>query len=89
MTFISGNSTLNICASVFQIIEAMPQSETVAKFTETLGSFYEIVDDESPISQKEPQCITSNGDNFSDRSPSEIPNGKDMNLMSIYTVLFK
>ena len=34
---------------MFQIVEAMPQTNDVGKFMETLGSFYEIVDEDSPI----------------------------------------
>ena len=34
---------------LFQIVEAMPQTNDVGKFMETLGSFYEIVDEDSPI----------------------------------------
>ena len=34
---------------MLQIVEAMPQTNDVGKFMETLGSFYEIVDEDSPI----------------------------------------
>ncbi|KAL5010592.1 hypothetical protein ScPMuIL_012897 [Solemya velum] len=74
------------------IIEAMPQSETVAKFTETLGSFYEIVDDDAPVLQIQQRCKTSNGDSSStniESSPSEIPNGDALSIFNHSDILGK
>ena len=36
---------------ILQIVEAMPQTATVGDFMQTLGTFYEIVDEESPIEE--------------------------------------
>ena len=35
--------------SIAQIVEAMPQTQVVGDFVDTLGTFYEMVDEEPPM----------------------------------------
>ena len=44
-----GDDKAPMSHNVFQIVEAMPQTKDVGNFMETLGSFYEIVDEDSPL----------------------------------------
>ena len=43
------NDKAPVSHNMFQIVEAMPQTKDVGNFMETLGSFYEIVDEDSPL----------------------------------------
>ena len=39
---------------LFQIVETMPQTEQVAEFVDTLGTFYEMIDDSAKRSTNKP-----------------------------------
>lgn len=59
---------------VFQIIETMPQTQMVAEFMETLGTFYELVE-EKPL-------YNGNGRNSDDEEDVQVGNHNDVRNFS-------
>ncbi|CAC5413628.1 Acyl-CoA-binding domain-containing protein 5 [Mytilus coruscus] len=63
-----------------RIVEAMPQEKPVRDFMETIGTFYELIDERSPFEDEKRSYDLANGDTNSNVIQADIRNGNENSM---------
>ncbi|CAC5413629.1 Acyl-CoA-binding domain-containing protein 5A,Acyl-CoA-binding domain-containing protein 5 [Mytilus coruscus] len=63
-----------------KIVEAMPQEKPVRDFMETIGTFYELIDERSPFEDEKRSYDLANGDTNSNVIQADIRNGNENSM---------